>query len=402
MRARSRGILLLTLSALILYVYPNLNLSHEIDENARGRKVRFSNLVTGGECARDYFAQAGYTVTNGTDWDTLWTMRGTTGWPEVINAQYRHNRCLSDFSIASHKGNLWRAYRAGREAHGLLAYNFLPETFVLSSDMDAAIKTLRLRPRIMIAKPERGLGGRGIRFITNVNDLRSLPLSSRYVLQDYITSPMIIGARKFSIRRYVVVRSLQPLRIRIHDQMGVVLFTMAPYNVGNLTSMNGHLTNTHQVTDRATVDRVMRDDEQDMNAHKWSLHALKMHLDEHLHNLAGVAKDDAATEDDAERSKWNVENRRRIFREMDDIVVKMIFAAQAERPFPTRTPGTCMNLYAVDFMLDTTPTVKLLEFNSAPEMCRDHLPWSRIALFEALTMFEYRTPNYNNRDFQER
>lgn len=54
-----------------------------------------------------------------------------------------------------------------------------------------------------------------------------------YVVQHYITNPLLINELKFDMRIYVAVTSINPLRIYIYED-GLARFATFQYNLDNI------------------------------------------------------------------------------------------------------------------------------------------------------------------------
>jgi len=125
-------------------------------------------------------------------------------------------------------------------------YKFFPKTFILPSEFGEfkntfANKALNNRP-VYIVKPEAGCQGRGIFLSNNFEDLSP---DDHYVVQKYIKNPLLIDSLKFDCRLYVLVLSVDPLRIYLFEE-GLARFSTVAYKVPtkkNMQNMFMHLTN---------------------------------------------------------------------------------------------------------------------------------------------------------------
>lgn len=66
-----------------------------------------------------------------------------------------------------------------------------------------------------IVKPANLSRGRGIYLVDDVNEVS---VDDTSVISRYIANPLLINGHKFDLRLYVVVTSLEPLRIYIYKE----------------------------------------------------------------------------------------------------------------------------------------------------------------------------------------
>jgi hypothetical protein len=63
-----------------------------------------------------------------------------------------------------------------------------------------------------------------------------------YVVQRYVSNPLLIGGKKFDLRLYVLVKSYKPLKVYIYRE-GFARFTTQRYNENDIENSEIHLTN---------------------------------------------------------------------------------------------------------------------------------------------------------------
>ena len=68
---------------------------------------------------------------------------------------------------------------------------------------------------MFIVKPEASCQGRGIFLTKNLDEINN---TDHYVVQKYLMNPMLIEGLKFDIRLYVLVYSVDPLRIYLFKE----------------------------------------------------------------------------------------------------------------------------------------------------------------------------------------
>jgi tubulin polyglutamylase TTLL5 len=62
------------------------------------------------------------------------------------------------------------------------------------------------------------------------------------VVSKYVDNPLLVNDLKFDIRLYVVLTSLDPLRVYIYNE-GLVRFASDPYQQTDKENLFSHLTN---------------------------------------------------------------------------------------------------------------------------------------------------------------
>ena len=90
-----------------------------------------------------------------------------------------------------------------------------------------------------ILKPKNSARGDGIEV---VRDLADVPLNSRFMVQDYLDNPHLINERKYVLRLYVLISSVEPLRAYLYNE-GFAKLASDPYDLDDLDNPFSHLTN---------------------------------------------------------------------------------------------------------------------------------------------------------------
>jgi tubulin polyglutamylase TTLL6/13 len=104
------------------------------------------------------------------------------------------------------------------------------------------LSAIKRSKRTFIVKPDRGSQGRGIFLIQDPEDI--CDYTEQAVAQQYI-APFLIDGYKFDLRIYVLVTSVDPLRLYVHRE-GMARFCTEKYEKprpGNLGQYWAHLTN---------------------------------------------------------------------------------------------------------------------------------------------------------------
>ena len=105
-------------------------------------------------------------------------------------------------------------------------YDFFPKTWILPNDYPEFVKYLRLNDnKTYIVKPDMQSQGKGI-FLTKGKE-RINP-KGNLVIQEYIENPFLVDDLKFDMRLYVLVTSVDPLRVYLYKE-GIVRFATIEY-----------------------------------------------------------------------------------------------------------------------------------------------------------------------------
>ena len=91
-----------------------------------------------------------------------------------------------------------------------------------------------------IIKPTNSCQGKGIYII---DDISEVPIDEQCIVSKYVHNPLLINGLKFDVRIYVLVTSMDPLRVYVFNE-GLARFASDEYNQANIKSNKfAHLTN---------------------------------------------------------------------------------------------------------------------------------------------------------------
>ena len=129
-------------------------------------------------------------------------------------------------------------------------FQFQPESYRLPEDMEILQNVMSLEKqggvqKVYIAKPTKGLQGKGIFLFRTFESLLAKKKGKEYVVQEYISDPLLIEKKKFDVRLYVLITCLSPLTAYICNE-GMCRLCTSEYQKPSKTNMKNsfvHLTN---------------------------------------------------------------------------------------------------------------------------------------------------------------
>ncbi|KAE9000048.1 hypothetical protein PR003_g18706 [Phytophthora rubi] len=345
-------------------------------------------------CVKNAFAAAGFSRTR-KKW-TAWHLAWAKPVPKTQFERFRgdHPQAFNHFPdpwVIGRKDRLMKTLANCRRRFGA-SFDFFPEGFSLPDQLDAFRRALERNETFIagtfpssvgstrgadeagqrksatlgplwIVKPPASACGRGIRVLTHrdackmCEDARKLsrkPKSTKKVnariVQKYVADPLLLGDGerfKFDLRLYVVVTSLDPLRIYLFKE-GIARFCTAPYSLKNPKNRFAHLTNYS--INKGSDGFVENADAQQADAgSKWSLSALIRRL----------------------QSQQLLDDPETLMRQIRAIICKTIIAAEAHlTPLLHQFAGqsSCYELFGFDLMLDSKLRPWLIEVNVSPSL----------------------------------
>ena len=141
------------------------------------------------------------------------------------------------------KDRLWKNYHKLMLKHGKSEFNFLPRTFCLPADTKLLRKVWERKggKGRWIVKPPALARGEGIKVI---NKWSQIPTARPLIVQRYVARPYLINETKFDLRLYLLVTSVNPLRLYLYDD-GLVRFASNKYSneSSKVQDVFTHLTN---------------------------------------------------------------------------------------------------------------------------------------------------------------
>jgi hypothetical protein len=182
-------------------------------------------------------------------WDTCWH----TGMPapdvfDKLTATKSINHIPGNNSLTV-KSNLHATLAAARErmaeqageaADNVGRLGFFPRVYSMPAQYHALQEAALAAPgKRWILKPKNSARGKGIEL---VRDVASVPLGDKWMVQEYIDNPHLMNGHKYVLRLYVLITSVEPLRVYLYKE-GSAKLASARYDLGDLRNRYAHLTN---------------------------------------------------------------------------------------------------------------------------------------------------------------
>ena len=217
---------------------------------------------------------------------------------------------------------------------------------------------------IWIVKPPADSCGKGIRLVTEPEDVLDSRLvivkwhdpsrasvempQQNLIVQKYISNPFLVNGLKFDLRLYVLLTSIDPIKLYLYDD-GLVRFATKPFSIDedNLNNKYIHLTN--YAINKKSEEFVQNENPTEFEGHKWSVKTFRRYLESQGHD-------------------WT-----RLWRRIRDIVSKTIICGHAglleSFQKDAQSDYSCYKIFGIDIFLDERLKPWLLEFNSFPSLC---------------------------------
>lgn len=281
--------------------------------------------------------------------DQAWDAGWITGMPDP--AQFRRvspARRLNHFpgnaaltiksrlhaSLSTLRERIVASHGADSDAASRLA--FFPHAWVMPHDYHALQEAALANPeQRWILKPTNASKGKGVRVL---RDAGEAPLAQDWMVQEYLANPHTIRGHKYVLRLYVLISSLEPLRVYLYRQ-GFAKLASEPWDPEDADNPYSQLTNPdiNALNDRAEVPVEFID------------------LDRYRTWLRDQGHDDD-----------------RLFARIHDLVaLTVISAVDAMRRRTAEVgadPRGCYELLGLDCLVDDALTPWILECNLSPSL----------------------------------
>ncbi|KAI4502754.1 hypothetical protein M0802_001798 [Mischocyttarus mexicanus] len=293
--------------------------------------------------------KSGFTMTDKSlsDWSGTWCNKIT--FLRKVNKLKRYQKInhFPNCHELSNKINLWMNFNKMSMKYGKKCYDYMPHSYILPKETNKLKKFMnRKSGTIWILKPANSCAGHGIRLISKYYEI---PKRSSYLAQRYLCNPSLIDGYKYDLRLYVLLTSIDPLRMFIYTEGLVRVATVKYQNrLDNLYDRFMHLTNTS--INKLSPTFRGNDDPNKQQGNIWSLTALWDYLRFKEHADIDTI--------------WN---------KIKSIVVKSIISAESSLNKGMKELNNLSNynncqLFGFDVLLDVHLEPWLLEINDCPSM----------------------------------
>ena len=249
------------------------------------------------------------------------------------------------FEQISSKDNLYKNYLILHKKFPN-DYNYLPETYIFPKDKKEFYEKMKDYQldlnNLWLIKPKNEDQGRGIKIMKNIKEI-----CDNCIVTKYISNPHLLYNRKYDLRLYVLISSINPLIIYVFDD-GLVRITTEDYNL-NINSLDDnfiHLTNTC-LNDKSEKYKINNDPNAEYG-NTWTVKTLIKHL---------------------EKEGYNWDN---IFNKIKDFLVKQFITMEKyEREEQKKRffyNNNLFGFFGVDVLLDNHLNPWLIECNAFPSI----------------------------------
>jgi len=262
------------------------------------------------------------------------------------------------------KDKLWYRLRSAIQKHGKDKFDtFHPTTFVLPRDYEDLNEYWQSSPsKLFIMKPPASARGNGIKVINDISQIPESALAapiqadglpskkSTVIVQQYISNPCLLeNGQKFDLRIYVLLTSVDPLRIYVYDE-GLVRFASTRYTSQEDGLIDQYMHLTNYFINKNNQEYQINNDSESLDGCKWTLKRFWRYLREHYAHIDGQL----------------------LWKRIIDIIIKTIICC--EGPMTRISHQNCKNdytayeLFGFDIILDENFKPWILEVNITPSL----------------------------------
>ncbi|XP_062706003.1 tubulin monoglutamylase TTLL4 isoform X3 [Aedes albopictus] len=280
------------------------------------------------------------------DWIGIWGKHMKSPCFKTLRPYQKFNHLPGSFQIGR-KDRVWRNLQTLMNRHGKKEFGFMPRTYIIPQDL----KILRqMWPRYSqrnakwIIKPPASARGTGIKV---VNRWSQIPKRKPLIVQRYVDRPLLINGSKFDLRLYVLVTSINPLRVYMHTD-GLARFASVKYSEKSDTLSDRYMHLTNYSINKLSNNYNANEDADACQGHKWTIKSLWSYFAEQ-----GIDTD-------------------RLWGALRNLVLRTILAGEgpiyAMSKLNVASRYNCYELFGIDVLLDSELVPWLLEVNISPSL----------------------------------
>ncbi|XP_055375530.1 tubulin monoglutamylase TTLL4-like isoform X2 [Condylostylus longicornis] len=319
-----------------------------LPELQRVLKWRFSIVMP--KVVRRVVANSGFRLIKKTnDWMASWEKHMKSPCFKAIKSHQKYNHLPGTFKIGR-KDSVWRNIKHFITKFGKKEFGFMQKSFVLPQDLEALKKSWPKHAKKgtkWIIKPPASARGSGIKVVSRWTDF---PKQKPLIVQKYIERPLLINGNKFDLRLYIIITSINPLRVFMHTD-GLARFASVQYrdDIHSLKDRCMHLTNYS--INKFSTHYAKNEDHNACQGHKWTLKSLWNYFLER-----GI-------------------NTTKLWGALRNLVIKTVIGGEGclNRMFKANVNSryNCYELFGFDVLLDENLIPWLLEVNISPSLHSD-------------------------------
>ena len=307
-------------------------------------------------CIFEALRRRGWKETDGDlDWDIIWAERDWIN--EVLdqihlqpNQRVNHFRnyyelCRKD-NLAKHLKRYKKALQKEGKHEEAQGMDFFPITYSMPAEYSNFVDEFKKHSNsVWIMKPVGRSQGKGIFLFTKLSQVSQWkcefrwkpenPQAESYVVQKYLSNPLLVGGKKFDLRIYVLVTSYTPLVAYLY-RTGFARFTHHRYSSNPEDIANSHMHLTNVAVQKTSVNY-----DADTGG-KWDLRLLKLFL----------------------MSKYGQEKVNDCFFKIEQIFIRSLLSVQRVMIHDKH----CFELYGYDILVDENLKPWIIEVNASPSM----------------------------------
>jgi len=287
------------------------------------------------------------TIRSGAIWDSLPITEKNSDVVEFkeLNEMVKINQFPAMHELGR-KDRLFHNFATMKKKFGKKEFDFMPLTYMHPADKKKIAKHMAThKDNFWIVKPPNLFCGMGIKVINNFKDIPNKV--SQLCVQSYIKNPFLINNLKFDLRIYVLITSVDPLRVYLYEE-GLTRFATEEYTNDPEKIGNNFIHLTNFSINRESEKFVNNSNPEEPEGSKWTLTSLWNYF-----KSIGIEKEP-------------------IWEKIKDIVIKSILSAHGslKTGFKESVSSmySCYKILGYDIFLDSHLKPHLIEVNTIPSL----------------------------------